>query len=202
MKRFTNSTFIWLFFTALLLGGCSVTPPSQLTPIDVSHANQASAWELKGKLAVKTPDDKFSTNLYWLHTQTHEQLTLTTMLGTTVLSLTSEPGKAILELDGKRYEDTNAERLLTQLSGWAIPLEKLPLWITGQLSPDDILVATNEDGTPRQLLNEMDFPAWQVDLLSWQTQSGAQIPQQLKLNRGTLLLRIQINQWQALGNTK
>ena len=124
------------------------------------------------------------------------------MLGTTVLSLTSEPGKAILELDGKRYEDTNAERLLTRLSGWAIPLEKLPLWITGQLSPDDILIATNEDGAPRQLLNEMDFPAWQVDLLSWQTQSGAQIPQQLKLNRGTLLLRIQINQWQALGNTK
>lgn len=175
-----------------------MTPQSSLQPIQVTQASQVTAWELQGKLAVKTPEDKFSTNLYWLHTASRDELKLTTMLGTTVLSLITEPNVATLEVDGKRYQDSDPQKLLQKLSGWAIPIDLLPLWITGQYTPQDIISAVNVDGTPKQIINETEIPAWIVDFVSWQQQSGAQVPQQIKLSRANLQLKIQLTQWQAL----
>jgi outer membrane lipoprotein LolB len=183
--------------TTLLLGGCGITPQQELSPITVTEAKEASAWELQGKLAVRTPEEKFSTNLYWLHTGTRDELKLTTMLGTTVLSLISAQGKAVLEVDGKRFEDSDPQRLLDDISGWSIPLASLPLWITGQVG-DSLVLVSNADGTPRQLQSREETAPWLVDFVNWQRQSGAPVPAQLRLRRNELQLKIQLTHWQAL----
>ncbi|MCH1929321.1 lipoprotein insertase outer membrane protein LolB [Shewanella sp. A25] len=200
LKRFTNSIFCCLALGGLLfLGGCQNLPQTELSPISVSSAKQAQAWELQGKLAIKTPEDKLSANLYWRHSDNHDELTLTTMLGTTILTLEATPDSAHLNVDGKDYRDTNAQALLQRVSGWSIPIANLPLWITGQAGKTDIVDSFDEQGRPKQLTSSQTPPPWSVSYLSWQTQSGAIVPYQLKVERRDLQLKFQLNQWQALG---
>lgn len=201
LKRLTKSIFSCFALTALLLlGGCqTLSPTTDLSPITVTDVRQAKAWELQGKLAIKTPDDKLSANLYWRHSEDHDELTLTTMLGTTVLTLNSTPNSAHLHIDGKDFSDDNPQRLLERVSGWSLPLADLPLWITGQVGPNDQVIESDNQGRPKLLSNTQAPPPWLVTFLSWQSQSGTSVPYQLKLDRGDLQLKLQLNQWQALG---
>jgi len=201
LKRFTKSIFSCIALSGLLfLGGCETLPPmTDLSPITVDNAAQAKAWELQGKLAIRTPEDKLSANLYWRHSEERDELTLTTMLGTTVLTLEATPNSAHLHIDGKDFRDTNAQALLERVSGWSIPINDLPLWITGQVGSLDRVIAVDSAGQAKQLQNVQTPPPWLVTFLSWQSQSGAKVPYQLTLERGDLQLKLQLNQWQALG---
>lgn len=204
LKPFTHPIINSLAFSALLfLAGCQTLPPvSDLRPITVSDVRQAQGFELQGKLAIKTPEDKLSANLYWWHSETRDELTLTTMLGTSILTLSATAKGATLHIDGKEFHDTDAEALLKRVSGWSIPLNTLPLWVTGQVGANDTLEQSNADGTPLLVSNNQHPPAWFVKFLSWQRQSGAQVPRQLTLERSDLQLKLQLNKWQALGDTK
>lgn len=197
--RLSASFFYTAIITALLLlTGCSVTPSEDFTSINVTNAAQANAWELQGKIAVKTAEDKFSTNLYWLHQPAANDLRLTTVLGTTVLTLKTNQGMATLEVDGKTYRDSNAQDLLTGISGWSIPLDSLPLWITGQIGSNDKIVSYNPDGTIKQVISYDPQANWSVSFLSWQQQSGALVPKLLKIERENVQIKIQTNQWTAV----
>lgn len=197
MNQITKYLLLWTLLGATLLSGCSLTPPAELHPQDVAHPSETSAWELKGKLAVKTPDDNFSTNLYWLHTASDDKLVLTSMLGTTVLTLTSTPSGATLEMGGKRYHDNNPQQLLKRITGWSMPLNKLPLWITGQLSQGDTILTQDKLLRPKKVQSQT-FPPWLVTYQSWHTQSGSQVPRLLSIKHEGIRLKIQTNQWQAL----
>lgn len=153
---------------------------------------------MQGKLAVRTSQDRFSTNIYWLHSPQRDELTLTTVLGTTLLSLSSQDGLVTLNVDGETYQDTNAQRLLTRVSGWSIPIDSLPLWLTGQLTAGDKLISSDSQQRPSKLVNSQQLPPWQVEFKSWQKQSGADVPRLLNLTRGDLRLKLQLNKWQAL----
>ncbi|MDD8059932.1 MULTISPECIES: lipoprotein insertase outer membrane protein LolB [Shewanella] len=197
--RLSVSAFkLIIIATMLLLTGCSITPSEPFTPIDVTEASQAKSWELQGKIAVKTADDKFSTNLYWFHQPLANDLRLTTALGTTVLTLTTNEGMATLEVDGKTYHDRNAQDLLTGISGWSIPLNSLPLWITGQIGENDTIVSYNPDGTIKQLISDDPQANWHVSFNSWQQQSGASVPKLLTIKRNDVQIKIQSNQWTAV----
>lgn len=201
LKRFTKSIFSCIALSGLLfLGGCeTLSPATDLSPITVDNAAQAKAWELQGKLAIRTPQDKLSANLYWRHSEERDELTLTTMLGTTVLTLDATPNSAHLHVDGKDFRNSNAQALLERVSGWSIPINDLPLWITGQVGAFDRVLAVDSNGKTKQIQNSQTLPPWDVTFLSWQSQSGAEVPYQLKLERGDLQLKLQLNQWQALG---
>ena len=198
LSLFTKIKLLGIIFCASLLSACATKIPDNLIPIQVSHVSQVQSWEMQGKLAVNTPDNKFSTNLYWLHTPDSNELKLTTMLGTTVLSLTTRQGIAKLEVDGKIYEHNDAQKLLNEITGWSIPVDSLPLWITGQADINDKIISQDGQLRPNVLLSLSDPLPWQVKFKSWQKQSGAQLPRLLQLTKGKLRLKIQINHWQAL----
>lgn len=189
---------LWLLLSLVLLSGCS-SLPTNLSPISVNQVTDASAWEMKGKLAITTPDDKLSSNLYWLHTTNSDKLTLTTMLGIQILSLTQQDNKAQLIIDGKTYEDSNAQALLLNVTGWTIPIKALPLWITGQASPTDIVNSRDNQARPINITTTQAVPTWSINYISWQQQSGTELPRLLKLSSDDIKIKIQINQWQALG---
>ena len=119
----------------MFLGACSSIPKTSLLPTNVTSVEQAEAWELKGKLLVKTPQDKFSTNLFWLHEPNRDQLTLTTMLGTTVLSLDAQPNNVTLKVDGKTHQGSDAQTLLVSVD-WLVDTHRaIPLLDNGSGCP-------------------------------------------------------------------
>ncbi|WP_243637401.1 lipoprotein insertase outer membrane protein LolB [Parashewanella curva] len=180
-----------------LLSACNTLPKTELVPVHVNQITDAKAWEVRGKILIKTADDKHSTNLYWRHTATSEQLALTTMLGTSVLNLESTPFGAKLTMDGKDYQSKNPEALLLRMTGWSIPVSLLPSWITGQTQQAEHLTRDGQ-GRPRQLTKIIDGVKWQLTYSRWQTLNGIELPKLLTLSRPNLSLKIQLNQWQAL----
>ncbi|QYK00561.1 lipoprotein insertase outer membrane protein LolB [Shewanella psychrotolerans] len=201
LNYFTKIILTLPLLSSLLLGGCVSRPDINLIPVNVNSIERAKAWEMQGKLAIKTAEDKYSTNLYWLHTEYSNELRLTTMLGTTVMSLTSDTNGAKLELDGKTYRDDEPEQLLKRLTGWSIPIDTLPRWITGQISATDQVISRDEQHRPLTVQSHLGTTPWQVTFKSWQTQSGAPLPKLLELTREDIRLKIQINQWQALAES-
>ncbi|MDF0533841.1 lipoprotein insertase outer membrane protein LolB [Shewanella sp. A32] len=179
------------------MSGCSSLTDKNWVATTVANPQDANAWELQGKLAVISPEEKFSTNLYWLHTPESDQLKLTTMLGTSVMSLSSRAGYAKLEVDGQTYEGDDPQALLNRLSNWQFPLTKLPEWVLGIVA-DDYQVSRDINHRPLQLTDSSVFPPWRIQYQGWQAQSGTMVPRLLRLERGGLKLKIQLNQWQAL----
>lgn len=187
---------LWLIaLPLLLLTACVSRPQTPLIPALETDPAKAYAWELSGKILVKTPEDKLSANLYWLHSPHTNDMQLTTMLGTGILSMSVTPKLTTLEADGKTYTDTNAARLLAKLTGWQIPVDNLPRWITGQFS-HELILARDLENRPIKLQTRDDIP-WQINILQWQD-NNPKLPKLMRINKGLLQLKIQINQWQAL----
>ncbi|QVK24882.1 lipoprotein insertase outer membrane protein LolB [Shewanella dokdonensis] len=198
--RLTVPLLLWII-VSVFISGCSSLADNNWVATQVSTPAAASAWELQGKLAVKSPQESFSTNLYWLHTPVNDELKLTTMLGTSVLTLSNREGYAKLEVDGHSYEGDDPQTLLNQLSNWQFPLTQLPQWILGIIS-DDYHVSRDIKGRPLQLTDTSVMPPWRIQYQGWQPQSGTMVPRLLRLDRGNLQLKIQLNQWQALTNVQ
>lgn len=180
----------------VFLSGCS-SLPNNLSPVKVEKVADANAWEMTGKIAITVPNDKLSSNLYWLHSTNSDELTLTTMLGIQVLSLTQKEGKARLIVNGETYEDSTAQDLLLRVTGWTLPIDTLPLWITGQLSPTDTIKTKDNQNRPVHVITKTN-PTWTINYLRWQQQQGTELPRLLTLNNTDIKIKIQINQWQAL----
>ncbi|WP_299492837.1 lipoprotein insertase outer membrane protein LolB [uncultured Shewanella sp.] len=184
----------------VFLSGCS-NLPNNLSPVSVDRASDATAWEMTGKIAITVPNDKVSSNLYWLHTANSDELTLTTMLGIQVLSLTQKQGKARLIVNGETYEDSNAQALLLRVTGWTLPIDSLPLWVTGQSSSNDMIKLKDSQNRPIEIMTQT-HPIWTINYLRWQQQHGTELPKLLSLNNTNIKIKIQINQWQALAASK
>ncbi|BDM65632.1 outer-membrane lipoprotein LolB [Shewanella sp. NFH-SH190041] len=180
---------------AALLGGCATRPQLPLVAANESNPANAYAWDLSGKILIKTPQDKASTNLYWLHSPKLEQLQLTSMLGTSVLSMTITPQLTRIETGGHTYQAKQPGPLLQQLTGWNIPLQLLPLWVTGQFEQTTV-IRRDAHQRPAELISTDNWP-WHIKVGSWQ-QDNPRLPRTLLLRRGDLSLKIQINRWQAL----
>ncbi len=151
---------------------------------------------------MRTPQDKFSANLFWLHEPQRDQLTLTTVLGTTVLSLDARPHKVTLTADGKTHTGRDARTLLRRLTGWSIPMTQFPRWITGQIHHNELVKTRDAAGNPKRAAINADGINWTLDYKSWQRQSGASVPRLLQIRQPDLNLKIQINEWRALAPEK
>ncbi|MCL1141377.1 lipoprotein insertase outer membrane protein LolB [Shewanella gaetbuli] len=198
MPRFNQIKSAIAFTLLLLLSACTSLPTQEYQPTNVTSVSDASHWELQGKIAVKSSTDKFSTNLYWFHHTKGNELRLTTPLGTNVLTLKDDQGIAELNVDGKNYQDTNPQALLSSVSGITIPFDDIPLWLTGRVSSNDNVISYNKDGKILSFTSPDPQADWQVSFISWQQQSGVEVPRLLKIERQDVQIRIQSNIWQAL----
>ena len=186
-----------------LLSGCVTAPkpPQSVNTNDQQQAlSQFTQWKLKGRLAFKSPEEKFSANLNWAQQQDAFQVNLTTLFGISMMKLTSRPGHAELEADDHHYVDTHATTLINRVTGWNIPVSKLPSWIKGQITTGDS-ITYNEAGLVKQLAPACnDCGAWQVQYGQYKKVGHLWLPHQIKLNNLRLKdnqIKIRIHSWSA-----
>ena len=135
MSRILAFTFV--FF---ILSGCASKPqiPENFdNNLNQTRLLQFDNWQLKGRLAFKSPEDKFSANIRWQQRQQAFDVTMTHLFGKRLMDMKSTPGYAWLWLDDQEFEDTDASFLIWRITGWNIPMSRLPLWVKGQFSPID-----------------------------------------------------------------
>ncbi|MGY3941586.1 lipoprotein insertase outer membrane protein LolB [Aeromonas tecta] len=177
----------------LLLAGCTTTSPQRDQvnwQQERARLEQLTHWQLSGKMAIITAQQKGSARLNWQQDGDDYRLNLSSIIGTHILELSRNKGEVtLIDNDGKLHQSQDAEALIYQLTGWNIPVQGLPEWIKGlpgraefELNPDASL-ASVRDGQ------------WQIVYGDYRDQAGYRLPHLLTMTGQGSRLKLQINQW-------
>ncbi|WP_199609334.1 lipoprotein insertase outer membrane protein LolB [Flocculibacter collagenilyticus] len=197
--------FIALFYLFLLAGCSSHSLKHTPTDTNYKHVNELKNWHIKGKLAFKSPQDKFSANLNWVYQDKNYQLKLLTFLGTSIFTLESQseskhkPFK--LDVEGEQYFSDNVDELIWSITGRHLPISDLPTLIKGDVAiknktSKQYIIERNELGQ----LNKLTFTdnngrVWQIHYLTYAKTNGLLLPTNIKLRSSDISVKIAISEW-------
>ncbi len=177
---------------ALLLTACTSRAPitnSQWLQHQEVLA-QMQEWELNGKVAFITAQERGSAALWMQESPESSQLVLSDPFGGRILAARENADGATLQLrDGQTIPGPDMQTLLDQYSPWPVPLAQLRNWLKGQ--PDGANYQLNESG----LAGQIEQDGWQAELNRYRSTEGISLPHQVNLEHESVNLKIQINKW-------
>ncbi len=197
MKNNKNTMkFIVPSLIILLLSACSSRPFLPDAPLDSQlHQQQLEKitnWQIEGRLAYIDEQQKHSANFTWQQQPTMFSLDLRTFIGTSILHLEQQPQVATLDMDEGHYTAINATELLTQLTGWRIPVKQLRTWIKGQTTGLE-KVTWSDSGW----ISELRYDGWTVSYNNYQPVKHTVLPHEIRLKKQQRRIILRINQWQT-----
>ncbi len=157
-----------------------------------------SHWELTGKIAVITPDERKSAYLNWQQANEDIDFRLSNLIGVSLLNLSYDGEIARLEADGEEYEDFSTEALIYRTTGWVLPLDNLPRWIKGAASEQDI-VTLNTQNLPQKIQPICDScTGWEISYSQYKKVQGVWLPFSVEVNNPLkqTRLKFKVSQWQ------
>lgn len=177
----------------LLLAGCATTQPQRDQvnwQQERTRLEQLTHWQLSGKMAIITAQQKGSARVNWQQDGDDYRLNLTSLIGTHILELSRRKGEiTLIDNEGNPHQSQDAEALVYQLTGWNIPVAGLPAWIKGL--PGEAEFELNPD---RSLASVRDGQ-WQIVYGDYRDQDGYRLPHLLTMTGQGSRLKLQINQW-------
>jgi outer membrane lipoprotein LolB len=158
---------------ALLLAGCAQVPAGHAihrTPPVLTR------FELDGRIVVRESQSRHYANISWRHDARRDEILLTTPLGQGVAELSRDSGGARLVMaDRREYAAADWEGLSEQVFGARLPLDDLPLWLSGR--------------APARA------SGWRVDYLEYQSDAADALPVLIEARRGDIELRLKVSEW-------
>jgi outer membrane lipoprotein LolB len=186
----------------VLLCACATLPRPAATPVPWAQrlaALQAIGhFELRGRLAASTGTEAFSAGLRWQQQDDRASIDLSAPMGfgaahieqtTANLQLTTSKG---LTLDSAAASDE-----LRATLGFEPPLTSLRYWILGASDPT---TSARESLDALQRLARLEQGGWQVDYGEYAMVQHQWLPRRLSVSRGSLRLRVAIDDWQLCGS--
>ena len=185
----------------LFLLACSSRLPDTHVSLDGQQHQAALAtlthWQIRGKIGFKGPDKKQSANLSWEQNDEQYQLSLNSILGTSILAMQGNETEATLTADDQTYSGHNASELIWQITGWTLPVAQLPVWIKGQhLKTDEVKLA--EQGWITDLQPTCDScNGWLIQYADYAVVAKQWLPHKIVLihARNQLQITIKVNTW-------
>lgn len=186
-----------LVFSALLavvlLVGCASTPRQ---PPPARDQLENFALEARFALRVSNPGaaaENSGGRLSWLQKNGSGRLLLSNPLGFAIAEIASEPGHATLRTaSGELHESDNPDTLIEQITGQALPVQRLPDWLLGRAG-QQTKISHDLAGRPQQL----DEAGWKVDY-HYDNDAADALPARLTISRGSEIeLRLRIEEWRA-----
>ena len=157
--------------------------------------SEQKTWQVEGKLAFISPDERQSANLNWQQTQNSNHLVLTTFIGTRILSLKQTAMGAELIFDDQQFFDTNASKLLQRLTGFTLPVNNAGQWLKATI--DDQTLDVDQLGRARSVLwFDGDGKKWQINYTSYVQKHGFWLPNALTLTHQKIKIKIKLYDWQ------
>lgn len=188
----------------LVLGGCShFASQEQLSGSGQAQSWQAhkqqinpiDAWQINGKLGIRSEQEAGSAVLFWLQRQDYFDIRLSGPLGQGSTRLTGRQGAVSLEVANRgTFKAPSAEELMQQQLGWSLPVENLLWWVRGLPAPHSRSQVQLDSNS---LLAKLEQDQWQIEYLSYRTENGLQLPERIKLSGAGLNITLVIKEWQA-----
>jgi outer membrane lipoprotein LolB len=175
-----------------LLSGCASVPPPSTT-VDPS---QVSAFELNGRVNVRTDRGAYPGSIRWQHGPSIDEVWLFSPVGSAVAHMRQDPSGALLVAsDGKEYRAEDVHALARDVLGWDLPLNGLQYWVRGLPWPalDSTDEQRDESGRPKLLKQA----GWRVAYIDWTPAGVAGLPSKLDVAGEGLRMRLVIDRWKV-----
>jgi outer membrane lipoprotein LolB len=192
-KIFTASIFIFLT-------GCATLPAAQAPQNQKSTWDKRAetlsdiqAWNLKAQIALRANNTAQTASLNWQQTHRHYSLQLFGPLGADTFILDGKPGSVTLQdPHGKTFHASSPETLLTQQTGWHLPVSDLFYWVRGLPVP----------GKPAQKhfdnfnhLTVLTQDGWNIRFLRYTSIGNVDLPSKIFMVNPQLNVKLIISEW-------
>lgn len=184
----------------MLLLGCSQTKQLSESSIDWheqrSQIQHLTDWRFSGKLALISPSERHSVNIFWRQKGNEFHIILTSFLGSTVLDIKkTKVITRIIDRDGKTYYGEDTEALIQKLSGIPFPILQLQEWIKGNPSNADFEL-NNTNQVSSLSGNDQSNNIWKVNFSEYKLTNNIALPAKLQLSSNDFRLKFAISNWQ------
>jgi len=171
---------------AVALSGCVSTPsippvgdPAAVWEKRVEDLSNIDAWEVKGKLAVKTHKRGGQANMLWKRDGEDHNINLYGPLGGGRVVLSRDRDGATLRDNKKRtYHATTAEELLYRVAGWQVPFKAMRYWVLGVPNPGQESEQSVDDWGRLQNLKQA---GWEVEFTEYREFEGRELPRKFHM---------------------
>ncbi|WP_370979661.1 lipoprotein insertase outer membrane protein LolB [Agaribacterium sp. ZY112] len=180
---------IYVLCYCLALAACT----SQQTVFTAQSPGQLQQWSIKGKIALKTPNEGHSANLSWNQKQDQYEIRLNGPLGSGAIELEGNSHSATLRNSNGEYHANSARELLERMSGLAMPVDMLRWWIRGLPSPDASVSQQrySENGD----LIYFEQLGWVVEPSRYNAIEQLRLPYKLRAGTGEFQIKLAIKNW-------
>ena len=193
--------FFSLLLACLMIVSCANPPPSNVGLDNNQHQQQLAEmqhWQIKGRIGFKSSEQKpKSANLSWLQNNDDYQLSLNTILGTSILTMQGNPQWVTLNADDMTHSGTNASELIWQITGWTLPIEQLPTWIKGQSVKTDKVILSEQGWIAELQPRCTTCRGWQLSYSDYEQVKGIWLPHKIRLEHtvNKVQVTIKVNSW-------
>jgi outer membrane lipoprotein LolB len=185
-----------ILMPVLLLAGCATTPvPVKVTsPLGFPSVNELPAhWQLSGRLSLTQGETGWHGGVDWTQEAETFRLRVSGPLGQGGFLLSGNE-RSVLLLDAARqtYVAPDAETLLTDVTGWTLPVTGMRYWVRGIPDPA-IQFEAEVDAVGR--LEQLSQAGWTIRYTRYHTTGDGRWPARLALVRDDVSVRMVIDQW-------
>jgi outer membrane lipoprotein LolB len=185
------------FLLALLLAGCATTPvPVKVISPDSFPDTSAlpDPWQLTGRISLTQGETGWHAGVDWLEQADSFRLRVSGPLGQGGFLLTGNPeGVLLRDAEQRVYAAADTDALLTQVTGWVLPVAGLRYWVRGIPDPDVLFEAEVDDAGR---LARLVQAGWTIRYTRYHTAADGRWPARLALARDDVAVRMVIDQWQ------
>jgi len=194
-----------LLLLLLFLSACAshrpLAPAAGVWPDPVFWATQAareaelatrSDWRLRGRAAFANGREAATVQIDWRQRGADFEIQLLAPVTGRSLRLTGRPGWARLDgLEGGPREAADAEHLLREATGWALPVAQFPAWVRGMRGAGPVAeLAFDAEGRPLG----WQQAGWRLEYRDWWP-GEPPLPRRLFAGRDALSVRIVVSEW-------
>jgi outer membrane lipoprotein LolB len=187
-----------------VLAGC-VTAPQRPADPEAQWAQrqfilgQQTHWMLTGKLAVITNQGGWFAGLRWLQDGKQFQIDLMDSFGRMIARIKGgKTGVTLIQHDGSIVSAPNAQLLMRELYGWALPISGLKYWVLGIPDPDRKVKnrARHHRLDAYGRLAELEQAGWTVDYKDYQNLSPIDLPGKIAVSGHNLRAKLVVEAWE------
>ena len=178
-----------------LAAGCATAPVGPVAGDQHAALQQLDDWSLKGRVAIAAGTEGFSGGIVWRQQGPHAGIELRGPLGGQALTIEVDGDRFVVaDGEGARLEGAEAERLVRERIGAALPMTEMRYWLLGIPAPG---LPFRETAAPDGSLQSLEQSAWQVQVLRRTTAGSYVLPARIEMSTTGLRLRLSVTDWQV-----
>jgi len=150
-------------------------------------------WDLSARISVVHGDEGWHGSVRWRQTPTGYSIDMVGPLGQGRIAIDGSRGRVeLLTADGRQLTATDADALLAEATGLAVPISGLFYWIRGLPAPE---IPGDLVGDEQGRLTRLRQGGWSIDFARYTQIQNLQLPARITAQQDDLEVRLAINSW-------